>query len=307
MRRLKLPFIYRISIASIVLLVTAAACGVEESDSERIVPTPNPNIVATAQARAITEAEESRRDLPLLMVIDEMAGNAEVNVALNSDKGSIFVNGRRMPSPTTFGGNTFVVWIGNEQNGTIVYENGGALISDVSRVATLWTYTTFDAVKSIYVTAEEHAMVERPSVAIEDAPLRLILARPMMMRPGQLFRLQPTELTGDVSTVVRVGVNGGLSITFAGLKQPRDYGDKFLILWVLDTLSEDPLTYNGSWLTVTPNGDSQIVMTAPPETKGMRQYNRLLITAENLTSVRGPNDELVIFTLDNETPFWETL
>lgn len=307
MRRLKLPFIYRISIASIILLVTAAACGVQESDSERIVPTPNPNVVATAQTRAITEAEESRRDLPLLMEIDESAGNAEVNVALNSDKGSVFINGRRMPSPTTFGGNTFVVWVGSERGGTIEYENGGALISDVSRVATLWTYTTFDAVKVIYVTAEEHAMVENPSAAIEDAPFRLILARPMMMRPGRLFQFQASELTGDVRTVVRVGVNGGLSITFAGLKQPRDYGDKFLILWVLDTLSQEPLTYNGSWLTVTPNGDSQIVMTAPPETKGMRQYNRLLITAENLTTVRGPNDDLVIFTLDNETPFWETL
>ena len=307
MRRLKLPFIYRISIVSIVLLVTAAACGVQESDSQRVVPTPNPNIVATAQARAITEAEESRRDLPLRMEVDESAGNAEINVALNSDKGSVFVNGRRMPSPSTFGGNTFVVWVGSERGGTIVYENGGALISDVSRVATLWTYTTFNAVKAVYVTAEEHAMVEQPSVAIEDAPLRLVLARSMMMRPGRLFQFQPSELTGDVSTVVRVGVNGGLSITFAGLKQPREYGDKFLILWVLDTLSEDPLTYNGSWLTVTPNGDSQIVMTTPPETKGMRQYNRLLITAENLTNVRGPNGELVIFTLDNETPFWETL
>ena len=150
-------------------------------------------------------------------------------------------------------------------------------------------------------------MVESPSAAIEDAPFRLILARPMMMRAGRQFQFQASELTGDVRTVVRVGVNGGLSITFAGLKQPREYGDKFLILWVLDTLSQEPLTYNGSWLTVTPNGDSQIVMTTPPETKGMRQYNRLLITAENLTTVRGPNDDLVIFTLDNETPFWETL
>ena len=307
MRRLEMPFIYRVAILSFVLLIAGAACGVQESDSERIVPTPNPNVVATAQARAITEAEESRRDLPLRMVVDEMAGNAEVSVALNSDKGSIFVNGRRMPGPTAFGGNTFVVWVGAERNGTIEYENGGALISDISRVATLWTYTTFNAVKAIYVTAEEHAMVEQPSVAIEDAPLRLILARPMIMRPGRIFQLQPTELTGDVRTVVRVGVNGGLSITFAGLKQPREYGDKFLILWVLDTLSNEPLTYNGSWLTVTPNGDSQIVMTAPPETKGMRQYNRLLITAENLTDVRGPNDELVIFTLDNATPFWETI
>lgn len=307
MRRLEMPFIYRVAILSFVLLIAGAACGVQESDSERIVPTPNPNIVATAQARAITEAEESRRDLPLRMVVDETAGNAEVNVALNSDKGSIFVNGRRMPGPTAFGGNTFVVWIGAERNGTIVYENGGALISDISRVATLWTYTTFDAVKAIYVTAEEHAMVEEPSVAIEDAPLRLILARPMIMRPGRLFQLQPTELGGDVSTIVRIGVNGGISITFAGLKQPREYGDKFLLLWVLDTLSDEPLTYNGSWLTVTPNGDSQIVMTAPPETKGMRQYNRLLITAENLTDVRAPSNQLVIFTLDSATPFWETI
>lgn len=307
MRRLKLPFIYRVTFLSFVLLVTAAACGVEESDRKRVVPPPNPNIVATAQARAITEAEESRRDLPLRMEVDESAANAEVNVALNSDKGSVFVNGRRMPTPATYGGNTFVVWVGSERNGTLVFENGGALISDVSRVATLWTYTTFNAVKAVYVTAEEHAMVERPSVAIEDAPLRLVLSRPMMMRPGRVFQLQPTERTGDVNSIVRVGVNGGLSITFAGLKQPREYGDKFLILWVLDTLSEDPLTYNGSWLTVTPNGDSQIVMTTPPETKGMRQYNRLLITAENLTTVKGPNDELVIFTLDNETPFWETL
>lgn len=307
MRRLKLPFIYRVTFLSFVLIVTAAACGVEESDRKRVVPPPNPNIVATAQARAITEAEESRRDLPLRMEVDESAANAEVNVALNSDKGSVFVNGRRMPTPATYGGNTFVVWVGSERNGTLVFENGGALISDVSRVATLWTYTTFNAVKAVYVTAEEHAMVERPSVAIEDAPLSLVLSRPMMMRPGRVFQLQPTERTGDVNTIVRVGVNGGLSITFAGLKQPREYGDKFLILWVLDTLSEDPLTYNGSWLTVTPNGDSQIVMTTPPETKGMRQYNRLLITAENLTTVKGPNDELVIFTLDNETPFWETL
>lgn len=307
MRRLEMPFICRVAILSFILLIVGAACGVQESDQERVVPTPNPNVVATAQARAITEAEESRRDLPLRMVVDESAGNAEVNVALNSDKGSVFVNGRRMPQPSSFGGNTFVVWVGNERNGTIVYENGGALISDVSRVATLWTYTTFNAVKAIYVTAEEHSMVERPSVAIEDSPLWLVLARPMMMRPGRTFQLQPTELGGDVSTVVRIGVNGGISITFAGLKQPREYGDKFLLLWVLDTLSDDPLTYNGSWLTVTPNGDSQIVMTAPPETKGMRQYNRLLITAENLTDVRGPNDRLVIFALDSDTPFWETI
>lgn len=307
MRRLEMPFIYRVAILSFVLLIAGAACGVQESDSERIAPTPNPNVVATAQARAITEAEESRRDLPLRMEIDETAGNAEVSVALNSDKGSVFVNGRRMPAPTAFGGNTFVVWLGAERNGTIEYENGGAFISDISRVATLWTYTTFNAVKALYVTAEEHAMVESPSVAIEDAPFRLILARPMMMRPGKLFQLQPTELGGDVSTVVRIGVNGGISITFAGLKQPREYGDKFLLLWVLDTLSDEPLTYNGSWLTVTPNGDSQIVMTAPPETKGMRQYNRLLITAENLTDVRAPSDQLVIFTLDSATPFWETI
>ena len=309
MRRLKLPFIYRIAILSFVLLVAGAACGVDESISN-VEETPisaDPRLVATAQARAIAEAEESRRDLPLLMEIDESAGNAEVGVALNSYSGSIFVNGRRMPSPSAFGGNTFVVWVGQERGGTIEYENGGALIADISRVATLWTYTTFGAVKAIYVTAEDHALVEQPSIAIEDSPLRLILARPMIMRPGKIFQLQPTELGGDVSSIVRIGVNGGISITFAGLKQPRDYGDKFLLFWVLDTLSEDPLTYNGSWLTVTPNGDSQIVMTAPPETKGMRQYNRLLITAENLTNVKGPNDRLVIFTLDSETPFWETI
>lgn len=308
MRRLKLPLLYRTAILSLGLLIAGAACGVDEADNERIVPTPNPNIVATAQARAITEAEESRRDLPLRMEVDEArAGNAEVNVALNSDKGSVFINGRRMPSPSTFGGNTFVVWVGRESGGTIVYENGGALISDISRVATLWTYTTFDAVKALYVSAEEHAMVASPSIGIEDSPMRLILSRPMMMRPGRVFQLQPTELGGDVSSIVRIGVNGGISITFSNLKQPREYGDKFLLLWVLDTLSEDPLTYNGSWLTVTPNGDSQIVMTQPPETKGMRQYNRLLITAENLTTVRAPSDQLVIFTLDSATPFWETL
>ena len=309
MRRLKLPFIYRIAILSFVLLIAGAACGVEERlDAQETPISANPSLVATAQARAIAEAEESRRDLPLRMEVDEAAaGNAEIGVALNSYKGSVFVNGRRMPQPSTLGGNTFVVWVGAERNGTIVYENGGALISDISRVATLWTYTTFDAVKAIYITAEEHALVAQPSTAIEDAALRLILARPMIMRPGRLFQLQPTELGGDVNTIVRIGVNGGISITFAGLKQPREYGDKFLIFWVLDTLSEDPLTYNGSWLTVTPNGDSQIVMTAPPETKGMRQYNRLLITAENLTDVRGPSGELVIFTLDNETPFWETI
>ena len=119
--------------------------------------------------------------------------------------------------------------------------------------------------------------------------------------------MQPTELGGDVNTVVRIGVNGGVSITFAGLKQPREYGDKFLLLWVLDTLSDEPITYNGSWLTVTPNGDSQIVMPSPPETKGMRQYNRLLITAENLTDVRSPTSGLILFTLDSETPFWETV
>ena len=308
MRRLKIPFIYRVAILSFALLIAGAACGVPE-DLE-ISETPisaNPSLVATAQARAIAEAEESRRDLPLRMEVDESAGNAEVGVALNSYKGSIFVNGRRMPQPTTFGGNTFVVWVGHERNGTIEYENGGTLISDVSRVATLWTYTTFDAIKAIYVTAEEHALVAQPSVSFEEAPLRLILSRSIIMRPGRLFQLQPTELGGDVNTIVRIGVNGGVSITFAGLKQPREYGDKFLVLWVLDTLSEDPLTYNGSWLTVTPNGDSQIVMPSPPETKGMRQYNRLLITAENLTDVRSPNDRLVIFRLDSETPFWETI
>ena len=308
MRRLKIPFIYRVAILSFLLLIAGAACGdqeIEEADSESIGA--DPKLVATAQARAITEAEESRRDLPLRMEVAEEAGNAEIGVALNSYKGSVFVNGRRMPQPSTFGGNIFVVWVGTERGGTIEYENGGALIADVSRIATLWTYTTFDTVKALYVTAEEHALVENPSVAIEDAPLWLILARPILMRPGRTFQLQPTELGGDVNTVVRIGVNGGVSITFAGLKQPREYGDKFLLLWVLDTLSEDPITYNGSWLTVTPNGDSQIVMPSPPETKGMRQYNRLLITAENLTDVRSPNSRLIIFTLDSETPFWETV
>ena len=309
MRRLKMPFIYRIAILSFALLIAAAACGVDvDEDVEETPISANPSLVATAQARAIAEAEESRRDLPLRMVVDEAAaGNAEVNVALNSHKGSVFVNGRRMPAPSALGGNTFVVWVGAERNGTIEYENGGALISDISRVATLWTYTTFDAVKAIYVTAEEHSMVETPSISIDDAPMSLILSRPMVMRPGRTFQLQSTELGGDVNTIVRVGVNGGLSITFAGLKQPREYGDKFLLLWVLDTLSEDPITYNGSWLTVTPNGDSQIVMPTPPETKGMRQYNRLLITAENLTTVLAPNDVLVLFTLDSDTPFWETI
>ncbi len=309
MRRLKVPFIYRVAILSFVLLITAAACGVEEDfDVEETPISSNPSLVATAQARAIAEAEESRRDLPLRMEVDESAGNAEVGVALNSYKGSVFVNGRRMPEPATLGGNIFVVWLGSERNGTIEYENGGALISDVSRVATLWTYTTFDAVKTIYVTAEDHALVEQPSIALEDAPFHIILSRSMIMRPGRKFELQPTELGGDVETVVRLGINGGLSITFAGLKQPKEYGDKFLLLWVLDTLSQEPITYNGSWLTVTPNGDSQIVMTQPPETKGMRQYNRVLITAENLTDVRAPNDQLVIFTLDSgDTPFWETI
>ena len=308
MRRLKIPFIYRVAILSFLLLIAGAACGdqeIEEADSESIGA--DPKLVATAQARAITEAEESRRDLPLRMEVAEEAGNAEIGVALNSYKGSVFVNGRRMPQPSTFGGNIFVVWVGTERGGTIEYENGGALIADVSRIATLWTYTTFDTVKALYVTAEEHALVENPSVAIEDAPLWLILSRPILMRPGRTFQLQPTELGGDANTVVRIGVNGGVSITFAGLKQPREYGDKFLLLWVLDTLSEDPITYNGSWLTVTPNGDSQIVMPSPPETKGMRQYNRLLITAENLTDVRSPNSRLIIFTLDSETPFWETV
>ena len=308
MRRLKIPFIYRVAILSFLLLIAGAACGaqeVEEADSKTFVA--DPKLVATAQARAITEAEESRRDLPLRMEVAEEAGNAEIGVALNSYKGSVFVNGRRMPQPSTFGGNIFVVWVGTERGGTIEYENGGALIADVSRIATLWTYTTFDTVKAIYVTAEEHALVENPSVAIEDAPLWLILSRSILMRPGRIFQLQPTELGGDVNTVVRIGVNGGVSITFAGLKQPREYGDKFLLLWVLDTLSDEPITYNGSWLTVTPNGDSQIVMPSPPETKGMRQYNRLLITAENLTDVRSPNSGLIIFTLDSEIPFWETV
>ena len=174
-------------------------------------------------------------------------------------------------------------------------------------MATLWTYTTFTSVKEVYVTAEEHAMVQTPSESVEDSAMKIILSRSMMMRPGQTFQLQATELGGEVRTVVRLGANGGLSLTFAGLKQPRDYGDKFLLLWVLDTLSEDPVTYNAAWLTVTPNGDSQIVMTAPPEAKGMRQYNRLLVTAENLTDVTAPSDQLVIFTLDNPTPFWETI
>jgi hypothetical protein len=308
MRRLKIPFIYRVAILSFLLLIAGAACGDQESDEAEATPvSADPKLVATAQARAITEAEESRRDLPLRMEVAEEAGNAEIGVALNSHKGSVFVNGRRMPQPSTFGGNIFVVWVGTERGGTIEYENGGALIADVSRIATLWTYTTFDTVKALYVTAEEHALVENPSVAIEDAPLWLILSRSILMRPGRTFQLQPTELGGDVNTVVRIGVNGGVSITFAGLKQPREYGDKFLLLWVLDTLSEDPITYNGSWLTVTPNGDSQIVMPSPPETKGMRQYNRLLITAENLTDVRSPNSRLIIFTLDSETPFWETV
>ncbi len=308
MRRLKMPFIYRIAVLSLFLLFTAAACGVQEASSERIVPTPHPDLVATAQARAIGEAEESRRDLPLLMQVDEeQAGNAEIGVALNSDRGSIFVNGRRMPTPASLGGNTFVVWVGNERNGAIAYENGGALIADISRVATLWTYTTFDAVKAIYVTAEDHAMVESPSVSLEDSAMKIILARPMIMNPGVTFELQPTTLGEGVRTIVRLGENGGLSLTFAGLKQPREYGDKFLLLWVLDTLSDAPVTYNAAWLTVTPNGDSQIVMTVPPETKGMRQYNRLLITAENLTDVTTPSDRLVIFTLDNSTPFWETI
>jgi hypothetical protein len=308
MRRLKIPFIYRVAILSFLLLIAGAACGIDEVLEVDETPiSANPSLVATAQARAIAEAEESRRDLPLRMEIAEGAGNAEVGVALNSHKGSVFVNGRRMPQPSTFGGNIFVVWVGTERGGTIEYENGGALIADISRIATLWTYTTFDTVKAIYVTAEEHALVENPSVAIEDAPLWLILSRPILMRPARIFQLQPTELGGDVNTVVRIGANGGVSITFAGLKQPREYGDKFLLLWVLDTLSDEPITYNGSWLTVTPNGDSQIVMPSPPETKGMRQYNRLLITAENLTDVRSPNSRLVIFTLDSETPFWETL
>ena len=308
MRRLKIPFIYRVAILSFLLLIAGAACGaqeVEEADSNAFVA--DPKLVATAQARAITEAEESRRDLPLRMEVAEEAGNAEIGVALNSHKGSVFVNGRRMPQPSTFGGNIFVVWVGTERGGTIEYENGGALIADISRIATLWTYTTFDTVKALYVTAEEHALVENPSVAIEDAPLWLILSRSILMRPGRTFQLQPTELGGDVNTVVRIGVNGGVSITFAGLKQPREYGDKFLLFWVLDTLSDEPITYNGSWLTVTPNGDSQIVMPSPPETKGMRQYNRLLITAENLTDVRSPNSGLIIFTLDSEIPFWETV
>jgi hypothetical protein len=222
MRRLKVPCIYRVAILSFILLITAAACGAQESAWIDSTPTPSirPELVATAQARAITEAEESRRDLPLRMENSEEVGNAEVSVALNSYKGSIFVNGRRMPSPTTFGGNTFVVWIGNERNGTMEYENGGALISDISRVSTLWTYTTFGSVKTIYVTAEEHAMVEQPSVAIEDAPLRLTLARSMIMRPGRTFQLQPTELGVGVNTIVRIGVNGGLSITFSDLGTP---------------------------------------------------------------------------------------
>ncbi len=308
MRRLKIPFIYRVAILSFLLLIAGAACGIDEVLEVDETPiSANPSLVATAQARAITEAEESRRDLPLRMEVAEEAGNAEIGVALNSHKGSVFVNGRRMPQPSTFGGNIFVVWVGTERGGTIEYENGGALIADVSRIATLWTYTTFDTVKALYVTAEEHALVENPSVAIEDAPLWLILSRSILMRPGRIFQLQPTELGGDVNTVVRIGVNGGVSITFAGLKQPREYGDKFLLFWVLDTLSDEPITYNGSWLTVTPNGDSQIVMPSPPETKGMRQYNRLLITAENLTDVRSPNSRLVIFTLDSEIPFWETV
>jgi hypothetical protein len=308
MRRLQIPLIYRVAILSFVLLIAAAACGVQESDSQRIVPTPNPNVVATAQSMAIAEAEESRRDLPLRMEVDEdRAGNAEINVALNSDKGSIFINGRRMPEPAMLGGNTFVVWVGAERNGAIVFENGGALISDISRVATLWTYTTFDAVKAVYITAEDNAMVQQPSVSVEDSALRLVLARPMMMRPGETFTLQSTELVSGVDTIVRIGVNGGLSITFAGLKQPREYGDKFLVLWVLDTLSGDRITYNAAWLTVTPNGDSQIVMTIPPETQGMRQYDRLVITAENLKDVREPSDELVLFTLENTAPFWETI
>ena len=308
MRRLKIPFIYRVAILSFLLLIAGAACGIDEVLEVDETPiSANPSLVATAQARAITEAEESRRDLPLRMEVAEEAGNAEIGVALNSHKGSVFVNGRRMPQPSTFGGNIFVVWVGTERGGTIEYENGGALIADISRIATLWTYTTFDTVKALYVTAEEHALVENPSVAIEDAPLWLILSRSILMRPGRIFQLQPTELGGDVNTVVRIGVNGGVSITFAGLKQPREYGDKFLLFWVLDTLSDEPITYNGSWLTVTPNGDSQIVMPSPPETKGMRQYNRLLITAENLTDVRSPNSRLVIFTLDSEIPFWETV
>lgn len=308
MRRLKVPFIYRLAILSFALLIAGAACGVEEQlDVEETPISANPSLVATAQARAIAEAEESRRDLPLRMDVFGAAEDSEVSIALNTHKGSVFVNGRRMPAPSAYGGNTFVVWIGNDDGGSLRFENGGALIADVSRIATLWTYTTFSSVKAVYVTAEEHAMVEAPSVSLEDSPMSLVLSRPMLMRPGRTFQLEPTALGGDVNTIVRVGVNGGLSITFAGLKQPREYGDKFLLLWVLDTLSEDPITYNGSWLTVTPNGDSQIVMTAPPETKGMRQYNRLLVTAENLTDVRGPNDQLVIFTLDSATPFWETV
>ena len=308
MRRLKVPFIYRLAILSFALLIAGAACGVEESVDPQETPiSANPSLVATAQARAIAEAEESRRDLPLRMDVFDGAEDSEVSIALNTYKGSVFINGRRMPEPATFGGNTFVVWIGNDEGGSLRFENGGALIADISRIATLWTYTTFSSVKAVYVTAEEHAMVETPSVSLEDSPMSIVLSRPMLMRPGKTFQLEPTALGGDVSTIVRVGVNGGLSITFAGLKQPRDYGDKFLLLWVLDTLSEDPITYNGSWLTVTPNGDSQIVMTTPPETKGMRQYNRLLVTAENLTDVRGPNDQLVIFSLDSATPFWETV
>ena len=308
MRRLKIPFIYRVAVLSFALLIAGAACGVEEiTELDETPLSANPSLVATAQARAIAEAEESRRDLPLRMEVSGAAEDSEVSLALNTYKGSVFVNGRRMSPPSAFGGNTFVVWIGNDDTGTLRFENGGALIADISRIATLWTFTTFDTVKAVYITAEENAMVQTPSVAIEDAHMKLILARPMLMRPGRTFQLQPTELTGDVNTIVRIGVNGGLSITFSGLKQPREYGDKFLLLWVLDTLSEDPTTYNGSWLTVTPNGDSQIVMPTPPETKGMRQYNRLLITAENLTDVRGPNDQLVIFTLDSATPFWETI
>ena len=307
MRRLQIPYIYRIAILSLALLIAGAACGAQEREVRDTDYRADPGLVATAQARAIAEAEESRRDLPLRMEVSGAAEDSEVSLALNSHKGSVFVNGRRMAPPSAFGGNTFVVWIGNDDGGTLRFENGGALIADVSRIATLWTYTTFDTVKAVYVTAEEHAMVETPSISIEDAHMKLILSRPMLMRPGSTFQLQPAEISGDVNTIVRVGANGGLSITFSGLKQPREYGDKFLLLWVLDTLSDEPITYNGSWLTVTPNGDSQIVMPTPPETKGMRQYNRLLITAENLTDVRGPNDQLVIFTLDSATPFWETI
>jgi len=123
------------------------------------------------------------------------------------------------------------------------------------------------------------------------------------MRPAKRLALNPTNLAQNTKNYVLVGEDGGLSLTFSGLTQPRNLEAKFFLVWLINTLGEERELLNASWLTVTANGDSTLAIYRNP----LRRFNQILVTAESDNRVARPNEQRALFFLQSPTPLWERL